>query len=402
MTEALVLLFTFSGLFKSLPLFRSSPVDLTLLLGVLVGGSLGWRLVTGGWRPSLSMWLGMALVLAWYFWTALSIGWSSGADAAVARLTRGLPLVVLAFLAGALVAGDSPARVRRVVFLFPALGLIALASTVFVLLNPGVESREAVGSNYIVRGVAMALGAMAALAVALTADGRVRSLRAVYGALGMCLSVAVLFSGSRQALLALIGGAVMLVIAMLRRGYRVSRILGGIGVVASVGVLGIAAASRAGIEVVTLSRLALTVQSAGGGRSLSTRAAHLRSVFESFGDHPVIGHGVGSFGYLFGESMTDYPHNLFAEVAFEGGLVGLCLLCLVVFQTAYRVRVSIERLEPAVRLSLLLTATVVTVNLLSSTTFVENRLAALMLGLLVGCGSPSHSGEPSVTPGESA
>ncbi len=57
-------------------------------------------------------------------------------------------------------------------------------------------------------------------------------------------------------------------------------------------------------------------------------------------DSLLLGYGLGSFGIkFFGEDIREYPHNLFLEVWFEGGLVGLLLflvLFLWVFILSYR------------------------------------------------------------------
>lgn len=66
------------------------------------------------------------------------------------------------------------------------------------------------------------------------------------------------------------------------------------------------------------------------------------SVFEGFTSFPLMGYGVGSFGIVTtGQDFIFYPHNLFAEVFFEQGFVGLVLLISLLIISFARFRFNI-------------------------------------------------------------
>lgn len=49
-----------------------------------------------------------------------------------------------------------------------------------------------------------------------------------------------------------------------------------------------------------------------------------RATLSAIPDHPILGTGIGSWSrFYFGNDQRNYPHNLFLEIAFEQGLVGL-------------------------------------------------------------------------------
>jgi hypothetical protein len=59
-----------------------------------------------------------------------------------------------------------------------------------------------------------------------------------------------------------------------------------------------------------------------------------------FVDNPVFGVGFGGFkAYNSVTEFIKYPHNIFVEMAVEGGVIGLlvlCALCFVLFRAVYK------------------------------------------------------------------
>jgi len=70
----------------------------------------------------------------------------------------------------------------------------------------------------------------------------------------------------------------------------------------------------------------------GGDEPINSRIEELRISKELFLEHPIFGVGFGGFrSYNDFTEAVKYPHNIFAEMAVEGGVVGLIILCSVLF-----------------------------------------------------------------------
>ncbi len=78
----------------------------------------------------------------------------------------------------------------------------------------------------------------------------------------------------------------------------------------------------------------------GGDEPIHSRIEELRISKELFLTHPIFGVGFG--GYRSYNEFTDfvkYPHNIFVEMAVEGGIIGLLVLgalFVVIFKSVYR------------------------------------------------------------------
>jgi len=70
----------------------------------------------------------------------------------------------------------------------------------------------------------------------------------------------------------------------------------------------------------------------GGDEPINSRIEELRISKELFFEYPIFGVGFGGFrSYNDFTEAVKYPHNIFAEMAVEGGVVGLIILCSVLF-----------------------------------------------------------------------
>ena len=50
-------------------------------------------------------------------------------------------------------------------------------------------------------------------------------------------------------------------------------------------------------------------------------------------DEPIIGYGTGNYGFFYtGVDAKVYPHNLFVEILYENGILGLLILFLILFK----------------------------------------------------------------------
>lgn len=74
-----------------------------------------------------------------------------------------------------------------------------------------------------------------------------------------------------------------------------------------------------------------------GGGSAEARVERFLTAFELWGDHPIFGGGIGSFGILYhGYEYSDYPHNIFLEFLSEQGIFGFIIFCLLLLLVVYR------------------------------------------------------------------
>jgi O-antigen ligase len=78
----------------------------------------------------------------------------------------------------------------------------------------------------------------------------------------------------------------------------------------------------------------------GGDEPINTRIEALKISKELFLTHPIFGVGFGGFrSYNDFTEVVKYPHNIFVEMAVEGGILGLLVLCallFVIFKSSYR------------------------------------------------------------------
>lgn len=85
------------------------------------------------------------------------------------------------------------------------------------------------------------------------------------------------------------------------------------------------------LEIITGSRYFAIISNGVADDGINTRAELITTAIKSFQAHPIFGEGLGGFSRYFPQY---YPHNVFAELACETGLVGLSLLLAVLLRAA--------------------------------------------------------------------
>ncbi|WP_181392052.1 O-antigen ligase family protein [Deinococcus irradiatisoli] len=83
------------------------------------------------------------------------------------------------------------------------------------------------------------------------------------------------------------------------------------------------------LNIITDSRYFAILTNGAADDGVNTRAELINTAIRSFQAHPIFGEGLGGFSRYFPQY---YPHNVFAEVACETGLVGLSLLLAVLLR----------------------------------------------------------------------
>lgn len=63
----------------------------------------------------------------------------------------------------------------------------------------------------------------------------------------------------------------------------------------------------------------------GGGSSVGIRLELWRGAWDSIGEAPILGYGLGSNGLMAGATEATYPHNFLLQVWLDGGIIALLL-----------------------------------------------------------------------------
>ena len=130
---------------------------------------------------------------------------------------------------------------------------------------------------------------------------------------------------------------------------------------------------------VLLDRLKLLLH--GGGHSVLERIGYIKMALEIFKTSPFWGMGAGSLGKEFvGIDIRLYPHNIFLELAAEGGIVALSMFVILLW-LAYRNGFKYLRLG-VVPVYLITIALFMLSNSMVSGDVNDNRMLFVFLGLL--------------------
>ena len=301
---------------------------------------------------------------------------------------------VLFFLAGVFI-GWRPGHVRTLFAVTLAVAVAAAAVVVLQLLTGSAQTvlpdRFSVSAEYgpIALGRASATGLVIAAYFVLSRSGGV--VRLVAAGTIPVLVVALLGSGSRGPVVALIFGLAVLLI------------LGIAGGAARRPLLLIAASALAAVALVpqllpnsVVSR-AFSFATEDATLASNGRFTEWDTAYEAFVRDPWTGVGTGEYAGLRGEAL--YPHNIFLEPAAELGIPGLLLVLAIVAGAAYqlgrvwRATAGEERLAAAAALALFVTALA---NALFSGAMPHNL--ALWLWAGVGAGFAARVLTPSTAP----
>jgi O-antigen ligase len=313
---ALLTLYVWVGLYKDQSVVASSPVDVTLLLGLLLIVLCAYRWACGRVK---SVPLGLAAPLvAISALLVVSLSWTPspgyGGDKAVKFVT----LTLLATLAPFFLV-QNERDVRRY---FSWTVVLAMVTAVFTIINPPADDgRLTIGSEGNTIGISHVLctAALILLVGALT-DLIVRRGWAVAGAIGLVAVAAAI--GSRGPLLSL-------VFALLATGAvwlaRVPRKLAP--------VLVAVVAAAAALPFISLpqdssQRLARAVRDPVTSFRTDPRYDTFSEAVTLIEHHPLVGVGTGGFQSVgtLAVPPEDYPHNMVLEVWAELGLLPLAIL----------------------------------------------------------------------------
>lgn len=395
--EASLVLFLFAGIYKEDPRFSWIPGDLTIL-------AFGLSLVTGLFiivrrglilRRENIMLCGLALLLV--LWAMLSYLWSPSVSYSIRKVGLLGSLTFWPLAAFALIVSTERERVRR-------FFMVLLLFSLWVAAETGVSLVLAARSG--VRGFVttslsatyLGLGRVIGPGLLILVTYQVYFLRGVRQKLlggGMLLfyTVLMLGLGSRGPFVAMFISAMVIVGVNLRLGRNIRQITAQlVGLIAIICVIigTVFFFETSGMELPrTVQRLQEAREQGFEG---STRFEGYVTTWRMLDESPIVGRGIGSWPVLTGRGdIRAYPHNIFLEIFFELGLVGLLLfvaLLLYVWRLIPPVRVL--RREPWMMLAVaqLLSAFL---NANISGDMNDNKLFWAFLGLSVVCALRSQA-----------
>jgi O-antigen ligase len=290
----------------------------------------------------------------------------------------------LVFLLGAIFVGARRSDLR--LFFAVTLAVAAGGGLLIVLKFLGggaqmtLENRFSLSAQEypIYLGRSSADGLIIAIYAALTATRAWTRMAAV--AVLPLLVVALLASGSRGPIVALVVGVLALVALTATDGRARRRLL-----VVGGGLLGAAVVVPLVVPGSTIGRSLSTLVGGSSGLSSNGRSQLWSQAFTAFAQHPLLGIGTGGFGAL--NPAEPYPHNILLEVAVELGVIGALLILGIVLSAAVRLGAvwrttrGRDRLDAAVLITLFVTALV---NALFSGAIQDNREIWVWGGLGLG------------------
>lgn len=325
--ELFLVLFLFAGQFKGNPLFAplAAVFDITVLTAMLTILGIGYvlfiekRLIDLDKRALLLWYLFCCLMIASLLWTdSLTYGWEKAA--------RFVTLGSLSFVAPILLlAGEG--YIRRFFYALAGFCAIYSASGLYTGMtgDSGSGFISVAGANYLALASIGGVGVIVALLYLLPRGGW----SSIAGLLVSVVSgEALLLSGGRGPLIALIGTMLCITIAGLLAPAIFGRTTAMLSILLTLVFLGLflfdllpeTLTYRLGLLLPDAWQSGVVVQeNAETGRPERWQAA-----WEAFSTHPIRGLGSGGFApWFWREDVRDYPHNIFFEAAAELGVPGL-------------------------------------------------------------------------------
>jgi hypothetical protein len=375
--EAAFVLFIFAGVYKADPRVAWVPVDLTLLFFLVSIGTGFWVLFRRRFNLSRRGITVLLPIFGFLGWMICTLAWSPsiayGPDKALQLGT----LVLWAAIAPAMIIAPDPGRFNR----FIAATLIFCTILSFDGLVSYFSGRGAVFStdSYLNMGRTVGVGTM--IAIVSFATSRTWVKRGTMLMLLPTLFFVLWVDGGRGPFLSAIIAIATLVFASFFR----SKGSAAIRIVSSVAfmcLLGASVAIWLGAESRTLHRLMVFTSQESGGRSAEGRLEYLASSIEPIAAAPLLGVGLGGWPLATGRGDNQqYPHNIFVEIASEGGAVGLILFVIAIAVGLKSLPVR-DAFKSQSTILILILFVYVFATTQSSWDISENRLLFTMLGLM--------------------
>lgn len=377
--ETFFVLFLLSGRFKADPRLTRLPIDLTLLFWVLSITAAFFLFITGKVKIKGHAFAGIVLYLLFSVWIGLTLIWAPPTAYAVGKVVRILTVVLWAYAGAALIVANRPERVARFYYLLVLSAVWLAVESWVVYLSSGAPAphlERVLGSNYLGIGRVVGLGLSILLAVVLT-HGFKKTVIASLTVLAVFFSLTLLILGSRGPFLAALL-SFLVALFLSRKSLKFLPLL-----IAAIAI-SIPLVSKY-VPLTTFYRLHVLIEEPGGGTSASGRLQRMEDALKQIAEAPILGQGVGSFYYYYGDSSLarDYPHNILLELTAETGFVGIFLFAMLISLSLWRIprrRLSRAPLHFAATLMLVNTF----FNAMISGDISDNRLLFTVMGLIAG------------------
>lgn len=378
MQAILLALFLLAGEFKADPRLAWIPIDLTVMLGLLLGIVTAYRVMTQDLRFQHQLThqiigtVVFAIPLLWTVWT----------DLAVDKVSRMFTLTLISFFAPLfLIRSRSDLRTLlkavTVIALLIALDAASILAQEFGNWNEAARL-TASGSNTIALGRMCGLGIVAALVF----RGRKPWIQVTIQVLALVVLVPVMFaSGSRGPLLAIVITAAVMFGLFHARSLKHWLVLILLGVVF---VGGLVAGSFLAPEQ-SRGRIQMFFGSGAfedtrANASVATRTKAIRLAVDTIVETP-FGLGWGGYAGIAQGLDVTYPHNLLLELFVEGGWIPGVLFCTALIAALMRGGMAALRSTTVEERWTLLIAVNMFVNSLVSGDINDNRLLFAFLAV---------------------
>lgn len=341
--EACLVLFLFSGRYKTMPEFQGFPVDFTALflvltLALIVGGFLSGQLKL----PAMGI-AGISFLLFAEF-ASISVFWSSLGGLNLDKLQRFVMLTAPSFYMAAILT-DNPIRRLRLLRLIVWFSLAFVVRYYYYRYVIGIDlvSSETGAVTWLPADNNTYLdysGHAAILFIIFFSSAMYRGWRNFWlGFVGMaCALLALADIGGRgplvMAILTMPIAALMLVVR--RRDARTGflRVALLTGLLFGGGIFAVTAASITSSQFRTIERFELQISNEDTS-SMDERNQGQALAYTMWLQRPLFGWGIGEFRVW--DSYLNYPHNLFLEILTELGIVGGALFAVTALATICRV-----------------------------------------------------------------
>jgi O-antigen ligase len=324
----------FAPQWKTFWIFKTldKAMDLTLAMLLCLTAGLIWRVLFqmgrsnsanfrkiffGQGNQILALLLFAAIVTASYAYT-------SAPNYGGSKLTRFLSIGILLFIAPFFLILTEE-HLRRFARAFVGLAAVTAVQLIYTLeygtQDPTVDITR-IGAGWL-----LGMAAILVLFYPLVPSRRGQAVLYI-SVLPLCIA-GLVASAARGPVVALAAAVLTGSITWLRQGRLRARTAFVLFVIFSVGVGGAYLALRqANLDKYTAKTNEFATLASGGSSSGSAgeRLDYYRATLAAIPDHPLLGGGVGSWSrFYYGNDLRNYPHNLFLEIAFEEGLLGLAV-----------------------------------------------------------------------------
>jgi len=383
--ETFFVLYLFAGRFKADPRFAWFPVDLTILF-MLLSLVSGYSLMIKS-KMKLT-WYKLSTVLLYFLfavWSIVTLAWAPFTHYALDKALRILTLVTWAYIGSALFIACDYRRVQR---FYVLLVLFSFWITVEALMSYFVKDYseiivKEILVNYI--GVSRVISMAFGILVITFFDQNKWIVKIFYIISISILFITLLAIGGRGPFIASVIGIILILLLKisLKNVFHIS------GLFIVVVIMVVLFADH--LPMTTIYRLSIISEQPLGGMSIAGRLERIEGALKQFQEAPVLGKGIGSFFYFYGDTnlKRDYPHNLLLEIASETGFVGILFFFMLVFVVICKFPWKLIRSNSlyAVVAYLVINSFI---NAMVSGDIPDNRVMFAALGLMVGLASCYH------------